>query len=178
MTDQPSVTGGILEASLIPQSSAPTGSQVELIESDLIPDSSGIGSRTLDESFGRALGKTDVSSAHVSSAHRESKIKLPYVALRHSLASVDAILIVLASMIGGAAYQSFANGNLGNSEPLLGVGVASALLYVLIGGVTEFYDLRSVFSRRWDFGRVFAYWSLVILLLALLAFLMKIGPVF
>jgi Undecaprenyl-phosphate glucose phosphotransferase len=178
VTDQPSVTGGILEASLIPQSSAPTGSQVELIESDLIPDSSGIGSRTLDESFGRALGKTDVSSAHVSSAHRESKIKLPYVALRHSLASVDAILIILASMIGGAAYQAFANGSLGNSEPLLGVGVASALLYVLIGGVTEFYDLRSVFSRRWDFGRVFAYWSLVILLLALLAFLMKIGPVF
>ena len=74
MTEQPSVTVGILEASLIPQSSAPTGSQVELIESDLIPDSSGIGSRTLDESFGRALGKTDVSSAH-----RESKIKLPMV---------------------------------------------------------------------------------------------------
>ena len=119
------------------------------------------------------LGKTDIFSAL-----RKSKIKLPYIALRHFLAFADATLIIFASLVGGAVYQTFANGNLGNAEPLLGVGVTSALLYVLIGGITGFYDLQSVFSKRWDFGRVFAYWSFVILLLALLAFLMKIGPVF
>jgi Undecaprenyl-phosphate glucose phosphotransferase len=154
---------------LIPQSSVPTGSQNELIASGLISESSGTGPRMLD---GR-LGQTDVSSAL-----RKSKLKLPYIALRHFLACADAILIILASLVGGAVYQTFANGNLGNAEPLLGVGVTSALLYVLIGGITGFYDLQSVFSKRWDFGRVFAYWSFVILLLALLAFLMKIGPVF
>src|ERR1700761_5187071 len=154
---------------LIPQSSVPASSQDELIESGLMSDSGGAGAGALDGGF----GTTDVSSAI-----RKSKIKVPYAALRHSLAAVDAILIILASLVGGAAYQIYANGILGNSEPLFGVGVISALLYVLIGGVTGFYDLRSVFSKRWDFGRVFAYWSLVVLLLALLAFLMKIGPVF
>jgi Undecaprenyl-phosphate glucose phosphotransferase len=154
---------------LIPQSSVATSSQDELIENGVMSDSSGTKSRLLDGS----LGTTDVSPALP-----KSKIKVPYAALRHSLAFVDAVLIILASLVGGAAYQLYANGNLVNSEPMFGVGVISALLYVLIAGITEFYDFRSVFSKRWDFGRVFAYWSLVTLLLAFMAFLMKIGPVF
>jgi Undecaprenyl-phosphate glucose phosphotransferase len=154
---------------LIPQSSVATSSQDDLIENGVMSVSSGTKSRPLDG----GLGKTDVSSAL-----SKSKIKLPYVALRHCLAAVDAVLIILASLIGGAAYQLVANGDWFNSGPLFGVGVISALLYVLIGGITEFYDFRSVFSKRWDFGRVFAYWSLVTLLLAFTAFLMKIGPVF
>jgi Undecaprenyl-phosphate glucose phosphotransferase len=111
-------------------------------------------------------------------AAKKSKIKFPHAALRHFLAVADSVLIVLASVIGGEGYQFIANGDVGNAEPLLGAGAIAALLYVLIGQVSGFYDFQTVSSKRWDFGRIFAYWSLVSLLLTLFAFLMKIGPAF
>jgi Undecaprenyl-phosphate glucose phosphotransferase len=111
-------------------------------------------------------------------APKKSKIGIPHAALRHFLAFADFALIILASIVGGVSYQLIANGHSGNFESLSGVGVIAALLYVLIGEASGFYDFRAVFSRRWDFGRIFAYWSVVGLLLALFAFLMKVGPVF
>ena len=62
---------------------------------------------------------------------------------------------------------------------MLGAGTAAALLYVLIGQSSGFYDLRVAFSKqRRDAGRIIALWFLVSLLLAFLALLMKSGGVF
>lgn len=109
----------------------------------------------------------------------DSKVKIPYSALQHLLAFVDAALIVFSSVVGGGLYQLVANGDFRNTEPLLGAGIIAALLYVLIGQSSGFYELRVAFSkRRKDAGQIFAQWSLVSLLLTLLAFLMKSGAVF
>jgi Undecaprenyl-phosphate glucose phosphotransferase len=107
-----------------------------------------------------------------------TKLRIPYSALKHLLALFDAALIVFASVIGGGLYQIVANGDFNHVEPMLGAGTVAALLYVLIGHSSGFYDLRAAFSKRKDAGRIFALWSLVSLLLALLAFLMKSGAVF
>lgn len=104
--------------------------------------------------------------------------KFPYAALQYLLMSVDAGVIAFSSLIGGAFYQLVANGDFKSPEQLLGAGIMSALLYVLLGHSSGFYDLRAVFSRRKDAARIFLQWSLVILLLSQLAFLMKVGASF
>lgn len=107
------------------------------------------------------------------------KLKIPYSALQHLLALVDGFLIIFSSIVGGGLYQIVANGEFKNADQLLGAGIIAALLYVLIGQSSGFYDLRVAFSkRRRDVGRIVMQWSLVSLLLTLLVFLMKSGAVF
>ncbi|WP_456701910.1 undecaprenyl-phosphate glucose phosphotransferase [Bradyrhizobium sp. USDA 4449] len=91
----------------------------------------------------------------------------------------DGFLIVSSGIVGGGLYQIVASGEFRNANQLLGAGLIAALLYVLIGQSAGFYDLRVAFSKRaGDIGRIFTQWSLVSLLLTLLAFLMKSGAVF
>jgi undecaprenyl-phosphate galactose phosphotransferase/putative colanic acid biosynthesis UDP-glucose lipid carrier transferase len=106
------------------------------------------------------------------------RIVLPYPVVRHLLAFFDAMLIVLSSVVGGVLYQFAAGSELKSIEPLLAAGFASALLYFLIGQASGYYDLRAAYSKRKSAVRIVMLWSLVGLLLALLAFLFKIGADF
>ena len=107
------------------------------------------------------------------------RVKIPYSALQYLLALADAFLIASAAVVGGGLYQLVTIGEFRNADQLLGAGLTAALLYVLIGQSGGFYDLRIAFSKRKrDAGRIFAQWSMVSLLLTLLAFLMKTGAVF
>jgi Undecaprenyl-phosphate glucose phosphotransferase len=133
-------------------------------------DAAGVSSNSVNPSAQRAAVWFDWVSP---------RIKVPYSALQYLLAVFDATLIIFASVVGGSLYQLFANGDLNHVEELLGAGIIAALLYVLIGHSSGFYDLHVAFSkRRKDAGRIFALWTLVSLLLAWLAFLMKSGAVF
>ena len=106
-------------------------------------------------------------------------LRFPHGAVGHIAASFDALLIIASSVFGGFAYQMLTHGSLRSAaEPLIGAGIFGALLYVLIGSSSGFYELRTILSKRRDAGRIVAQWSLVGLLLTLMAFLMKIGPVF
>lgn len=157
---------------MIPQSSIGKGSPERTKASHPMGDVPGTGSQTLD----RAHSQPD-ESFRLRLA--DSKVKIPYSALQHVLAFVDAALIVFASIVGGGLYQIVANGEFRNADQLLGAGIIAALIYVLIGQSSGFYDLRIAFSkRRRDAGRILAQWSLVTLSLTLLAFLMKSGAVF
>lgn len=110
---------------------------------------------------------------------RRVGIKIPYSALTHLVASFDAAVILFASVVGTGLYQILANSGLDHLEPVLGVGPVAALLYVLIGYATGLYDLRAALAKkRRDSGRIFAQWTLVILLFTSLAFLMKSGAVY
>ncbi|WP_369726046.1 undecaprenyl-phosphate glucose phosphotransferase [Bradyrhizobium sp. LLZ17] len=110
---------------------------------------------------------------------RRVGVKIPYSALTHLVASFDAAVILFASVVGTGLYQVFANNGLDHLEPVLGVGPVAALLYVLIGYSTGLYDLRAALAKkRRDSGRIFAQWTLVILLFTSLAFLMKSGAVY
>lgn len=120
------------------------------------------------------------SVGHIPEPGRSGyKFKIPYSALQYVLSLVDGFLIIFSSIVGGGLYQIVANGEFKNADQLLGAGIIAALLYVLIGQSSGFYDLRVAFSkRRRDAGRIIMQWSLVSLLLTLLAFLMKSGAVF
>src|SRR5882757_5329555 len=107
------------------------------------------------------------------------QVKIPYAALQYLLAFFDATLIVFASVIGGGLYQVVALGDFGNTEQLLGAGFIAAVLYVLIGQSSGFYELNAaIATRKRDVSRILTQWMLVSLLLTLLAFLMKSGATF
>ncbi|WP_228747924.1 undecaprenyl-phosphate glucose phosphotransferase [Bradyrhizobium sp. BR 10289] len=131
--------------------------------------------RLAETSSAEASGLTN-SAAQVD--HVGHKLKLPYFALQNALAFIDACLIISASLVGGGLYQMLVMGDFKNADQLLGAGMTAALLYVLIGQASGFYDLRTAFSKRKDFGRIFGQWALVSLLLTLLAFLLKAGASF
>lgn len=123
-------------------------------------------------------GRVHTIQDHVEVGSPVHKLKIPYFALQNTLAFVDACLIVSASLVGGGLYQVLVMGDFRNVDQLLGAGLIAALLYVLIGQSSGFYDLRTAFSKRKDAGRIVAQWSLVSLLLTLFAFLMKSGAFF
>jgi undecaprenyl-phosphate galactose phosphotransferase/putative colanic acid biosynthesis UDP-glucose lipid carrier transferase len=120
-----------------------------------------------------------LSGGPTTSGRSGLHVKIPYFALQHVLAFADAVVIILASLVGGGLYQIVANGDLNHVEPVLGAGPVAALLYILIGHSMGFYDHREALAKkRKDLGRIFVQWSLVGLLLALLVFLMKSGASF
>lgn len=88
------------------------------------------------------------------------------------------MLILAASLVGGSGYQLAVNSSFGNVSALFGAGLIGALLYVLIAQSIGFYSLSSLFARRSDLRRVVVVWSIVGLLLSLLAFLFKVGADF
>jgi Undecaprenyl-phosphate glucose phosphotransferase len=155
---------------LIPRSSVSGGSSEQLRSGPPVLDAASAGPEALNPAE---------PQASLWFGWAGPRIKVPYSALQYLLALFDATLIIFASLVGGGGYQLVANGDFNRVEPMLGAGTIAALLYVLIGQSSGFYDLREAFSkRRRDAGRIFALWSLVSLLLTLLAFLMKSGAVF
>jgi undecaprenyl-phosphate galactose phosphotransferase/putative colanic acid biosynthesis UDP-glucose lipid carrier transferase len=109
---------------------------------------------------------------------RSSKLRFPYAATQYASAAADAVLIVLASLVGNWGYQIFANEGAGNADAFLGVGLTAGLLYVLIAQTFGFYQIATIISASRDYRQIFVQWSLVCLILTLLAFLMKVGAVF
>src|SRR4051794_34790955 len=97
-----------------------------------------VGAAVIHQSSVSAEASNGVSSeapydkSHVAEPSSR-KFKIPYSALKYASASVDAAMIVIASLLGGGIYQVTANGELLYLDPLLGVGPVAALLYVLIG---------------------------------------------
>jgi undecaprenyl-phosphate galactose phosphotransferase/putative colanic acid biosynthesis UDP-glucose lipid carrier transferase len=160
----------LLEAILIPQISVPANlGSAETVARPAL-DVVGAGAQTLNGSSPEASFPRRLAN---------SKIKIPYSALQHFLALFDASLIIFASVVGGGLYQVAVNGDFKNAEQLLGAGVIAAVLYVLIGQSSGFYELHAAIAkRRKDVSRILAQWTFVSLLLTLLAFLMKSGAVF
>jgi Undecaprenyl-phosphate glucose phosphotransferase len=130
------------------------------------------------ESELKAARATYSAQAENAGGVESSKFRFPYAAIQSACAFSDAALIVLASLVGNWGYQSFANGAPGNVEDFLGAGLIAALLYILIAQSFGFYQIAAIFSARRDYSRIFIQWSLVALMLTLMAFLMKVGAEF
>ena len=73
--------------------------------------------------------------------------------------SLDASLIIFSSVVGGGFYQLVANGELRSLEQLFGAGLIAAVLYVLIGQSSGFYELNTAINKqKKDIVRVFTQW--------------------
>ena len=102
-------------------------------------------------------------------------LQIPCAAIGAVFAAADAGTIVLASLVGAQGYQLFISGGAWNSSFHVGAGVTAALVYVLIGRSSGFYQASDIFSLRRSGPRIVWQWLLTSLSLALLAFLFRIG---
>ena len=105
-------------------------------------------------------------------------LQIPCAAIGAVFAAADAGSIVLASLLGAEGYQLFISGAPWNLEFHVGAGITAAVLYLLIGRSSGFYQVAEIFSFRRVTSRILGQWLLTSLLLALLAFLFRIGVEF
>lgn len=91
------------------------------------------------------------------------------------LAIADVTLIVSASIIAGIAYHAFLSGTVGDVSEFLAIGIESAVFFVLALQSTACYRLSNVRSWEKHIGKTIIVWSLVLLIVVALLFLLKVG---
>jgi Undecaprenyl-phosphate glucose phosphotransferase len=112
------------------------------------------------------------------SAAVRSRFRLPFGAIGHASALADAVVVVVASLVGGAGYQVAVYQTAGHLGTLAGVGIVAAVLQGLIGQSLALYQIRAILSFRRNVREIVGIWIAVSLLLTSLAFLMKVGAEF
>ena len=111
----------------------------------------------------------------ISQNENSPSLQIPCAAIGAVFAAADAGSMILASLLGAEGYQLFISGAPWNLDAHVGAGVTAAVLYVLIGRSSGFYQAANIFSIRRNTSRILRQWLLTSLLLALLAFLFRIG---
>jgi Undecaprenyl-phosphate glucose phosphotransferase len=103
------------------------------------------------------------------------RLQIPCAAIGVAFAAADAGSMIWASLLGAEGYQLLISGEAWNLQAHVGTGVIAAVFYVLIGRASGFYQAENIFSVRRNTSRILWQWFLTSLLLALLAFLFKVG---
>src|ERR1700730_9606791 len=106
------------------------------------------------------------------------RLQIPCAAIGAVFATADAGSIILASLVGAEGYQLFMSGVPWNLDFHIGAGITAAVLYLLIGRSFGFYQAADILSSRRNGARILWQWLLTSLLLAVLAFLFRIGVEF
>jgi undecaprenyl-phosphate galactose phosphotransferase/putative colanic acid biosynthesis UDP-glucose lipid carrier transferase len=107
---------------------------------------------------------------------RQPAFHLACSSLGHAFATVDAVTVLLASVLGAKGYEFLISGAPWNLHFHVGAGAAGALVYVLIGRSSGYYQVSGLLSSsRRDSTDALWHWLLTSLSLALVAFLFKIG---
>jgi undecaprenyl-phosphate galactose phosphotransferase/putative colanic acid biosynthesis UDP-glucose lipid carrier transferase len=140
----------------------------------------GVDSNIDPELIGAEISSDDFARLRVANddlASRQS-VQIPCGAAGAIFAVADALAIVLASLFGAAGYQLLLSGAPFNFNFHMGAGLAGAMLYILVGRSSGFYQVDAIFSLRRNTKDIVWHWFLTGLLLALLAFLFRIGVEF
>jgi undecaprenyl-phosphate galactose phosphotransferase/putative colanic acid biosynthesis UDP-glucose lipid carrier transferase len=93
-------------------------------------------------------------------------------------AITDAVLIVVASILGGSLYHLAVAGAIGRLEEFAAIGANSALVFVLLSEVRGLYRMALLTSRAKQMNGVIFCWVLALLANTALLFLFKAGDVF
>jgi len=123
----------------------------------------------------RTLSSSHIPDVPTSAVQKTPSLQIPCAAIGVVFAAADAGSMILASLLGAEAYQIFFSGMAWNLDFHVGAGMTAAVLYLLIGRSSGFYQAADIFSWRRDRSHIVWQWLLTSLLLALLAFLFRIG---
>jgi undecaprenyl-phosphate galactose phosphotransferase/putative colanic acid biosynthesis UDP-glucose lipid carrier transferase len=94
---------------------------------------------------------------------------IPYV-----LCTVDTFIILLAGLAGGIGYQSFV-GNPPDPTSQIAIGLLASFFYTLQVSRSGFYDFPWSGAPKVETREILIFWTKTVLLLALMAFLFKVG---
>ncbi|WP_347339783.1 undecaprenyl-phosphate glucose phosphotransferase [Bradyrhizobium rifense] len=97
-------------------------------------------------------------------------------AIPYLLSTIDLTVILLSSAIAGSAYQILISHDQLNLLPYFAIGTLAGLLYVFRMSGRDHYSFPNAMQAHLETGAIMSCWSVTALLLALLAFLLKIGP--
>ena len=96
-------------------------------------------------------------------------------AIPYLLSTADALVILLSSLVGGIGYQLAAGNPLPNVLPHCAVGLLGGLIHILRMNGSGYYDFPDSAKPRVEIREILVCWFTTGLLLAFLAFLLKIG---
>jgi Undecaprenyl-phosphate glucose phosphotransferase len=119
---------------------------------------------------------TDASETTVTfEGPAKPRISVPFAIVEPLFALTDVLIIVAAGALGGVLYQSALGGRIGDAGIYAGLGLVASLAYVLAAHGFGLYRLNELLEQEPDNGRVWASWSVAILILAVILFLFKSG---
>jgi undecaprenyl-phosphate galactose phosphotransferase/putative colanic acid biosynthesis UDP-glucose lipid carrier transferase len=108
-------------------------------------------------------------------AEDQSAASFPTEVIPYTLLAVDAFLILLSSLVGGIGYESAIGGPTPDLIPLCAVGALASVIYILRMNGRGYYELRESARPRLEMREILVCWFTTGLLLALIAFLLKIS---
>src|SRR5262245_34545311 len=94
------------------------------------------------------------------------------------VAIFDLSWIVVLGVVASLLYDSVALGGNGKAQDYLGLGIAVAALYSAFGHGAQLYRAPNLIRLKWQVERSALIWLTVFVLLASIAFLLKIGAAF
>jgi Undecaprenyl-phosphate glucose phosphotransferase len=94
------------------------------------------------------------------------------------LSTIDTLTILLSSVIAGIGYQSFVGNPLPDLASQIAVGLLASLFYTLRMSRSSFYDFPGNATPGVETREILTFWFTTGLLLALIAFLLKIGGIY
>jgi Undecaprenyl-phosphate glucose phosphotransferase len=115
-------------------------------------------------------GKTGIAGHHRGEPSSFSPEYVPYL-----LATADAFVILITSVLGGVTYQLAASYEIPNILPYAAVGLLASFVYILRMSGSGHYDFPECVKPHVEVANILVYWFTTGLLLAFFAFLLKIG---
>lgn len=113
--------------------------------------------------------------SEASALSRRSGVGIWYAVVELFYAGADVVIIVLASLFGGAVYHLAQTDNIGDVEIHVAVGVITALIYLIGAYHSHLYRIQELFREGRDYQQVLANWALAILVLTVILFVLKLG---
>ncbi len=95
---------------------------------------------------------------------------IPYI-----LSTADAVVILISSLLGGIGYQVLAGHSVPNLTAYCAIGLLAGLLHILRMKGSGYYALPDCAKARVETGEILVCWFTTGLLLAFIAFLLKIS---
>ena len=100
---------------------------------------------------------------------------LPCEAVPYILGTVDALIILASGLISGICYHWYFDLALPNLPVYAGVGLLASLIHIIRLGETGYYEFQNSAKPHVEFVEIAVSWVTTTLILAFLAFLLKVG---
>jgi len=100
---------------------------------------------------------------------------LPCEAVPYILGTVDALIILASGLFSGICYHWYFDLALPNLPVYAGVGLLASLIHIIRLGETGYYEFQNSAKPHVEFVEIAVAWVTTALILAFLAFLLKVG---
>jgi undecaprenyl-phosphate galactose phosphotransferase/putative colanic acid biosynthesis UDP-glucose lipid carrier transferase len=121
---------------------------------------------------------SEVSEPELGSTLERASVPFPCEAVPYLLSTGDALVILLASLIGGVGYHWASAAPIPELSPYFALGLIASFTHILRMGGRGYYDFESAAKPAVEIVEVLISWVTTGLMLAFFAFLLKIGESF